>query len=1070
MSDTRHPVRPFPNSTGQDGLPNIASIPPGVPFLPTLVESLLNGTLFPGLDPLENPLALADVTIWVPTRRAVRSLTSEFTARFPAEVSILPDIRALGEFELGEFDEDELIFKPARAEDAGPPDPVIAPVQRQIILARLIHGWALSLKPEQKALYQGKDIVMPASLTDAIWFAAELGQLMDTVATEESSWSDLNDLVPDDYADWWQLTLEFLKIATVNWPNILQDLGLLDPAIHRVQKLREQALLYREKGASGPVIAAGSTGSIPATAALLESIAALPEGLVVLPGLDRDLDAETWEKVDLPDNEIDDSGTAPGHPQFGLKKLLSHLGSTRAMQEIAYLAGESDRVDGALRLREKLVSEALRPPHATGQWQNLFKLITANQVEQALQGIALVEAVNQREEAIAIAIALRETVENPDHTAALVTPDRNLARRVAAELSRFGISVDDSAGQPLSETDVGTLVRLVNLVACSPPSNLALASLLSHPLAKFGTTAKRARHAARLIELTLLRGGTNPPIPGNFLALVNARKLKIENPEARVHRAIRRLTDEDWQDAIWLAGRLDEIFTTQALQELGEAPIDQRARLTIDLVEACAKDDNGQFGDFYGTSAGRDMTTFLGELLDQGDLMEVPLAQWPDAFDALIASRVTRKVGQEFSRITILGPLEARLQNWDRVVLGGLNEKTWPASTRNDAFLSRPMKSTLGLPPPERRTGLAAHDFQMMMGMKNVVLTRSTKADNAPTVASRWLQRLNIVAGEEPAQTIRTRGQVYLDWARNLDEPAGPANPCSQPKPVPALELRPNALSITDVETWINDPYAIYARRILGLAPLDPLQREVDARERGTLYHDIMEDFVNSDIDPTTPDALDRLLSIASEKFKLCNIPDDIAGLWWPRFVTIAGSFLDWQGQHANKVQSSHVELSGQTKDGLDGFTLRGRADRIDVLKSGQIAIFDYKTGSGPTAKSVVDFKSPQLSLEAAMARRGAFGEEVKHSVALLGYIRLRPTDPLKVDLIGEAVGKTPDAETLADEAWERLGQLIKAYRDVGQEYRSKARQSAARSFADDYDHLARVREWSVAEDGEDES
>lgn len=1062
LSDTRHPARPFPNSTGQDGLPNIASIPPGVPFLPTLVESLLNGTLFAGLDPVENPLALADVTIWVPTRRAVRSLTSEFTSRFPAEVSILPDIRALGEFE-----EDDLIYEPGGADRLAP---VIAPVQRQIILARLIHGWALSLKPEQKALYQGKDIVMPASLTDAIWFAAELGHLMDTVATEESRWSDLNDLVPDDYADWWQLTLEFLKIATINWPDILRDLGLLDPAVHRVQKLREQALLYRKKGAPGPVIAAGSTGSIPATAALLESIATLPEGLVVLPGLDRDLDAETWEKVDLPDNENDDSGTAPGHPQFGLKKLLSNLGSTRSMQEIVHLAGHSDRTDGALRLREKLVSEALRPPHATGQWQNLFKLINTDQIDQALDGIALVEAVNQREEAMAIAIALRETMEDPAQTAALVTPDRNLARRVATELSRFGINVDDSAGQPLSETAVGTLVRQVNLVACSPPSNLALASLLNHPLALFGATVNRARHAARLLELVLLRGATNPPIPGNFLTMAKARRVEVETPGTRTHRAIKRLSDGDWQDVNWLAERLDEIFANQALKELGNAPIDQRARLTIDLVEACAVDENGQFDDFYGTTTGRDLAAFLGELLDQGGLMQVPLTQWPDVFDALIASRVTRKPGQEFSRITILGPLEARLQNWDRVVLGGLNEKTWPASTRNDAFLSRPMKSTLGLPPPERRTGLAAHDFQMLMGMKDVVLTRSTKADNAPTVASRWLQRLNIVAGEEPAQAMRTRGNAYLEWSRKLDEPAGPAKPCLQPKPAPALELRPNGLSITDVETWINDPYAIYARRILGLAPLDPLTREVDARERGTLYHDIMEEFVRSEIDPAKPDALDHLLSIADRKFQQSDIPDDLAVMWWPRFVTIARSFLNWQSRHANEVQSSHVELSGRTRDGLDGFTMRGRADRIDVLRSGQIAIFDYKTGSGPTAKSVVDFKSPQLSLEAAMAWRGAFGDEVKNTAALLGYIRLRPTDPLKVDLIGEAGGKTADAETLAEEAWERLRQLIKAYRDPDQEYRSKARHSDARSFADDYDHLARVREWSVAEDGEDES
>ena len=396
-------------------------------------------------------------------------------------------------------------------------------------------------------------------------------------------------------------------------------------------------------------------------------------------------------------------------------------------------------------------------------------------------------------------------------------------------------------------------------------------------------------------------------------------------------------------------------------------------------------------------------------------------------------------------------------------------KKTWPANTRNDAFLSRPMKSKLGLPPPERRTGLAAHDFQVLLGMDEVLMTRSAKVDNAPTIASRWLQRLTIVAGEECSARMRETGNTYLRWANQIDRPQGPPSPCAQPRPVPPLEVRPNRLSITDIETWINDPYAIYAKRILKLVPLDPLQRVPDARERGNLYHDIVEDFVRQHHDPDAPDALDRLLDLAKAKFVDAEIPVEYAVQWWPRFENIAGNLVDWQRQQMLDTEEIHVELKGSTDRDLDGFVLTGRADRIDLLKDGRLAIFDYKTGVNPNVRSMVQFKSPQLPLEAAMALRGGFGAELARETAEIGYVRLRPGAELQVDAIGEATSRTPSAAELSDEAWWRLGSMVAAYREPDKDYRSKARQAADRDWQDDYDHLARVKEWAVTDDQEGE-
>ncbi len=1026
--------------------------------MPTLVDAIFDGNLIEGYAPVDDPLALASLTIWVPTRRAARALASEFVTRFNGESALLPVIKTLGGVDDDAFSSDE-----DDPDGNAHLDAIIAPVKRHLILSRLVNGWSQSLNQQQRDLYRGSDVVMPSSLSDAIWFAAELARLMDTVATEESDWSQMQDLVPQDHAAWWQLTLEFLKIATAQWPAILEELGMQDAANQRARLLRDQANSYNMNGSSGPVIAAGSTGSIPATADLLKSIAHLENGAVVLPGLDRDLDNATWEKIDLADNDFDDRGTAPGHPQFGLKKLLSYLGSSRSLQDIIHLGSKGET--GDLRLRELLVSEALRPPHSTGNWQDLSAKITQQQMHRALEGIALVEADGDRQEAVAIALALRETLEQPNKTAALVTPDRGLARRVAVELERFGIAVDDSAGQPLRNTPEGNFLRLVLLVAFGPSSALSLINLLKHPICLFGEYPARARHAARLFELAVLRGASICPAKGQFLDSAKRKNAAVQDNKIRTHRALRRLSANDWNDLYWLAEKLDDIFSESNQLDSTVSTVDELTRQSIQFVEACSSDHEGYFSHLFGSENGRALADFLIELTDHGSMLDIGPKQWPDIFDALMGNRVARSGGRSHSRVAILGPLEIRLQSFDRIVLGGLNENTWPSSTRNDAFLSRPMKSALGLPPPERRTGLAAHDFQMLMGTKDIILTRATKSDNAPTIASRWLQRLTILVGEKVSAALRDRGNCYLNWAGLIDFPDNRAQPCSQPRPMPPLAARPTGLSITDIETWVMDPYAIYAKRILKLVPLDPLAREADARERGELYHAIVEDFVRQVTDPDAEDAFDRLIAIARHHFDRAAIPTDVAVQWWPRFRAIAANLLTWHRNQIAEVEKIFVELNGRTDAGLDGFSLGGRVDRIDRLKDGTLAIFDYKTGLDPKLKAVTELNAPQLPLEAAMAVRGGFGAELKHTASKLGYVRLRPGSELQVDVIDKSGPGSSQAHDLGEASWIQLRELINAYRNPAKDYRSKARQAPEKAWESDYDHLARVREWAVVDD-----
>ncbi|MDD9910134.1 MAG: double-strand break repair protein AddB [Ahrensia sp.] len=1042
----------------------VFSIPPQAPFLPTLVDALLDGTLIDGFEPANDPLALADVTIWLPTRRAVRALASEFVIRAEGRAALLPQIHALGDAQ----DDAERFLTGVSTEPDFPNRMAADPMMRLFALSRLTEAWAQSLKPKHRSLLGGADVIVPSSKADAVRFARRLEQLMDTVATEEADWNKLNGLVPQDHADWWQLTLEFLKIASSAWPGILEETGQDDPAIRRVQNLRDQAGHYRaldaERRLVGPVIAAGSTGSIPATAELLTTISRLSCGAVVLPGLDRDLEEEVWRKIDLPDNDRDDSGPAATHPQFGLKRLLDQFQIDRSL--VHHLGAAPGSSSGRKRSRELLVSEAMRPADAASHWYDGAPLPdhlqTLGQAERAkaLNGVAIVEAPGDVEEALAIALALRETLEKPDATAALVTPNRILARRVASELNRFGIAVDDSAGQPLRNLPAGSLASLAIACGFADPSHATLMSLLQHPLTCLGRDRATVLRGAAVLELALLRGST---VPIQIADLSDALRKKRETIEscnvARLSTHVKRLDDDDWSAAFWLAKRLGETFSNRAE---GNQTAANFAAASVRLVETCAISEDGKLGRLYATESGKDLNALLAQLLDHGDAMVCTVDEWPSLFDALMDGRTVRPTGGKHPRLSILGPIEARLQDFDRVVLGGLNEGSWPDTARNDAFLSRPMKLALGLPTPERRIGLAAHDVQMLLGMDDVVLTRSKRQDNAPSVASRWLQRLVLVAGDAASTSMRKAGQRFLDWVEQLDRGERPAQACARPQPKPTLDLRPKRLSFTEIETWIRDPYAIYARHVLKLQALKPLIVRAGVRERGTLYHAIMEDVADLAADHLSPETI---RAIAEARFEAAGLPADVAALWWPRFEALVEPIAQWQSQQLACAEQVLVEQSGSTQSELEDFTLTGRADRIDILKDGSAQIIDYKTGSEPSSKQVETLLAPQLPLEAAMLQRGGFSDIGAADVAALFYIRLRASGEFKSEPIPKNENEVTIDE-IVNTAWRELQDLIASYRDPARGYASKLHPWMER-HPSDYDHLARVREWSIAQDAD---
>ncbi|MGQ7791003.1 double-strand break repair protein AddB [Faunimonas sp. B44] len=1035
--------------------PNVATIPPGAPFLATLVDALLEGRLVAGFSAGRDPLALADVTLYLPTRRSARAIRGIFLERLGGAV-LLPRIRALGD-----VDEDDRFFDADGDEPVSDLPPAIPPVERQLALAGLVRGWAGALV-RAAAGFDDEPLLVPASAADAARLAAVLGRLIDQVGTEGAGWQALPlDLGPD-LTRYWQITLQFLDIVTRAWPEHLAARGMVDPGYRRDRLIRGEADRLLRSGSRGPVIAAGTTGSVPATAELLAVVAQLPNGAVVLPGLDCDLDEASWRLVGEPQGDA----AAAGHPQAGLKRLLARLGVERA--GVRPLA-EAPR---PLALRARFVSEALRPAETTPLWV-APEAMGADEKNDALAGVALVEAANEREEALAIAVILRQAASRDGSVAALVTPDRRLARRVAVELRRWDIQVDDSGGVPLAATAPGVFARLVAEVGLGGTRAESLLALLKHPLARFGLTGVQAHQGARALERAVLRGPRlNPGTAAlrRALALAEGRRPQHEAAEwaGQQTRAARGLSAADWRAATGLAERVAAAL--EPLERLaacdGEVPLAALVEAHVAALDAAARGPGGSGADVPEGEAGTVLLDAVAAIrAAAGAGPAIAPAEYPALFGALIEAAVVRRRGGADPRIHIWGALEARLQAVDTIVLGGLNEGTWPSETRLDPLLSRTMRAAMALEPPERRIGLSAHDFAQALGHRTVWITRARREDNQPRVASRWLQRLLAFAGADLAGALCGRGEDVLAWARALDD-AGPAvAPSPRPAPRPAVHLRPSRLSVTEIETLIRDPYAIYARHVLGLRPFEPIAKELDAAERGTVVHAILERFVKErPAGPFDGVAEARLGIIADAVFAEYRDYPEVATVWRPRFERIARWFVKTEADRG-EIAERIVESSARF-DVRDGFVLTGRADRIDRLADGTLAVIDYKTGQPPGIDEVLSL-SPQLPLEAILVEAGAFSGVPKAEVARLEYYRLaghRDGPEICARGMRKARGDKPEVtlrETIATtEA--RLRELIAAFGSADTPYLSRKIPKLGRQFGGDYDHLARIAEWAL--------
>lgn len=1008
----------------------IYTVPPGRPFLTALAEALLRGDLpVPGGD-RPSPMRLADTTLLLPTRRATRALQEAFLRASGGTALLLPKIRPI----IGAA-EDDLGTLPGAADlatdAAGELRPAISDMGRQLALARLIIAWSEAEGGTRTPAQAAK-------------LARELARLMDTIEIEDADPARMQSLVPDAFAEHWGRTLSFLRIVTEAWPAHLEEHGLVSKMQHDKRLVLAQAERLRRHPPDAPVIVAGVMSSVPAVTELVRAVAGLANGALVLPGLDQALDEESWGGI-VPQH--------PEHPQFGLKKLLDALGVPR--QEVVPLPGAAP--DAPQRARAALVSEALRPARTTERWHRFTARAGAKEMARALAGIAILEAPGAEDEAEAISLILREAVETPGRTAALVTPDRGLARRVAARLATWDLHVEDSAGQPLGRTAVGAFLDLVIEAAATGAKPIALMALLKHPLCRLGMPTGERRLGWRTLELAAFRA----PYFGEGLAGVEAALEKAQvdmRAGRRRHKGVRRFGADDWRAARNLVrrlgralGPLEQLFASAAKVSLGTL-----VAAHIAAVEALGKPaSDAESAPLFGDEAGDDASRFLTSLRTEANAPELQAADYPSFYRSLAEEVTVRQRGPRHPRISIWEPYESRLQHPDVVILGSLNEGTWPQAADPGPWLNRPMRQALGLPAPEERIGDAAHIFTSLLGVGQVYLTRAAKIGGVPTVPSRWLLRLQALLASfgDAARADRP----WLAWARERNALAGPARPVRAPEPRPALALRPRQLSATTIEKWIANPYAVFAERILGLEMLPALGHQPDAALRGQIVHEALGRFAQRFPHQLPQDIRAELVALAKGALRELSGSPRVAAFWAPRFDRFAEWFADTERARRAGVQQTLAEVEGAiVLPGPAGpFTLKARADRIDIGDAG-VVITDYKTGNVKELKSRAEQgRAPQLPLEAAIALAGGFTGLAPPTVSGLRYISASGGEPPGQDC------ELEDVRRLAQEAREGLVRLIAAFDDESAPYRALRRARFNYRY-DDYAHLARVAEWSA--------
>ncbi len=1020
------------NSNGS----RVYTIEPNRDFLGDLAQTIIKQHQGSGFD-------LSDAVVLLPTRRAARELEAAFARVSESRALILPRIRTLGDLEpydvnLCEFD--ETLQMPE----------AISPMARQFALAKLI------AKRDSAAKWRNNSLVALAA-ADALGDLLDAGEL-NAEGEAAADWTAIGSLVEEqDLAEHWQQSCDFLKIITEAWPLYLKSAGLIEASYKRRRAIELLAQNWAQNPPDHSVIIAGSTGAILATRILMKTVIGLPKGLVVLPGLDLGMDSNTWQKI----------GSEDGSPQRTLFDTLNHLNIDR---KDVLVWPQSKSTENSLAQRRTILNEALTPKDATADWRQRIRelKITPDAMKTALDGLSLIEANSEDEEANAISLIMRETLERENETCALVTPNLDIARRVCAKMKKWDITLDISSGIPATNTIIGNLFTLVSkwLLDSASPNNIA--ALLAHNMVDFNLEWPVQNRGASAIEIALLRQARKDETLDDLLARANAleeKNWKYARSDANAARTL-------------IAAMRD--FANEFAPKESEYSIPAAADI---LINACEKLTPKH--DIWKGQIGSSLLAFFAELKEAANVFgNIKISEAFEIINYLMAQVIIRpntNYSGANSRLFVLGPLEARLLHFDTIILAGLDETIWPASPKIDPFLSRPMRKALGLVSNDLRIGLSAHDFAGFASNKKTILTRSMTRAGSPSVPSRWLWRLKTLCNgvdTNIANEILGRSPI-LDILRAAAPKRDFDVARAVPSPRPPIASRPDRFSATEIETWIRDPYKIYVQKILDLKPLDPLGGEVSPKERGSAIHKALEVIANWKNSPNLDFAQDLRSAFAKELsahgFKGYYLERELMRLE-PTIELIVATETQrikdgWTVQSEIKIEHGFETRAGT-------INLHAKSDRIDYNSNGEIEIWDYKTGKPPSLKQIASLIAPQLPVTALIIDEIERKSNSPKKVVGFGHLHIGNAKP-KIERWHKKNTRYSTFDIGDDEIIDHhlipdtkftITKLFENFAHQSMPYLSKPRVSFSPkvNYEDTVDRLARRGEWAnIGEAGE---
>jgi ATP-dependent helicase/nuclease subunit B len=814
----------------------------------------------------------------------------------------------------------------------------------------------------------------------AFRMASDLASLIDAWAWYELDFNRLQAIAPSHLASHWQQHLNALELISALWPKRLASLGMIEAATHTVQVV--QHIVKHYPNSPHHFVLAGVVHPAPLLHTLAKTIAAHPKGLWVLAGYERSV-----------------TQPPPHHPAYLQQRMLAHTGIAAA--DVPDMVAH-DSVTPTSKARQDSIAAHLHDD------DKVWAALPTTTLAEGLNNVSLVACPTLEDEARCIALKIRDTVEHPTKTIAVVTPHRGLTQRIRLMLSQWGIVPNTSDGSGLEQSLVGRFLRLLVAVAQDPCDAITLLGLLKHPLCALGGDAAQTRAYAQHLETRLFRHKLAPytleiidfhsrDYPTQWHGLKTILTLSHAQTLRRILERLQTIATETSAGKAW--HEADGQAAHQALQDWQAHTYDQA--LSLD-----------------------DVAVLLGDWLQQVSL-HTGHGQHP--------------------RVFLWGWLESQLQRPDVLIMASLTDGVLPPKPAPSLWLNAAMHNVLGLPSPEAEQGFAAHIYRHNLHAAEVMLTYAQRDGDSPQLPSVWLQRWQALCAVQ-------KYPWHSEWreraARFYTQSHSP-----RPEPLPKPASRPHRLSATNLELLVKNPYGYYAKEILGLHKAKEIARAFEAADYGSLVHGLLCDFVRAYPDTIDDSAAAWLFAQAKQRLTTLADSPDITTFRLAQLEAVLQHYLQQERRHRQHYQPWQQEEKAEWDYPLSDsrLTFVAKVDRMDIHRATQAAhIIDYKTGNAPSKSAVNQhFIAWQLTLAGMMVQAGAFGN-ASHDVDTLHYW------PIKLN-------STATTITVDDDFWANaqacLDAIVCHYWQSDTPYLVWPHPDIKATY-DDYAHLARRDEW----------